>query len=76
MSKQQLDMWAKRRDEVAALVGQLQPEEALEVLQHVVSDCADERTLAPVLIGTIRGIVELRQDLQRWRTEGGRGNAE
>jgi hypothetical protein len=76
MSEQQLDMWAERRGELAVLVGQLQPEEAIEVLQRVVSDCADERTLAPVLIGTIRGIVERRQDVQRWRTEGGRGNAE
>jgi hypothetical protein len=41
----------------------------------VVSECESSSHLAPVLIGTIRGIVERRHDVQRWRTEGGRGNA-
>lgn len=38
MSEQPLDLWAERRGEVAVLVGQLRPEEALEVLQRVVMD--------------------------------------
>ncbi len=75
MSERELDIWAERRGEVAVLVGQLQPEEALEVLQHVVSECENSSHLAPVLIGTIRGIVERRQAVQRWRNEGGRGKA-
>ena len=58
MSEQPLDLWAERRGEVAVLVGQLRPEEALEVLQRVVTDCMEERTLAPILIGSIRGMVE------------------
>jgi hypothetical protein len=73
---QLVDIWVERRGEIAVLVGQLQPEEALEVLQRVVTECENSSQLAPVLIGTIRGIVERRQDVQRWRTEGGRGNAE
>jgi hypothetical protein len=73
--EQLLDIWAERRGEVAILVGQLQPEEALEVLECVVSECECSSYLAPVLIGIIRGIVERRQDVQRWRTEGGRGKA-
>jgi hypothetical protein len=76
MSEREIDIWAERRGEVAILVGQLQPEEALEVLQRVVSECESSSHLAPVLIGTIRGIVERRQAVQRWRSEGGRGNAE
>jgi hypothetical protein len=71
-----LDIWVERRGEIAVLVGQLQPEEALEVLQRVVTECESSSQLAPVLIGTIRGVVERRQDVQRWRTEGGRSSAE
>jgi hypothetical protein len=73
--EQLVDIWVERRGEIAVLVGELQPEEALEVLRHVVTECESSSHLAPVLIGTIRGIVERRQDVQRWRTEGGRGNA-
>jgi hypothetical protein len=76
MEQQALDIWAERRGEIAVLVGEIQPEEALEVLQRVVSECTSSSYLAPVLMGTIRGIVERRQDVQRWRTEGGRGSAE
>ena len=72
--EQLVDIWAERRGEIAVLVGELQPVEALEVLQRVVSECENSSHLAPVLIGTIRGIVERRHDIQRWRTEGGRGN--
>jgi hypothetical protein len=71
MTEQQLDLWAERRDELARLVGQLQPEEALEVLWRVVAECADERTLAPMLVGTIRGVLERRNAEQRWQNEGG-----
>jgi hypothetical protein len=65
MTEQELDLWAERRDELARLVGQLQPEEALEVLWRVVAECADERTLAPMLVGTIRGVLERRNAEQR-----------
>jgi hypothetical protein len=60
MTEQQQDLWAERRGELAVLVGQLQPEEALEVLRRVVEDCAEGRQVAPALMGTIRGIVERR----------------
>lgn len=56
--EQPLDLWAERRGEVAVLVAQLSPSEALEVLSRVVIDCPDSTMLAPVLIGSIRGIVE------------------
>jgi hypothetical protein len=62
MTEQQLDLWAERRHDVAALVEQLSPSEALEVLSRVVADCTDATMLAPILIGTIRGIVERRED--------------
>jgi hypothetical protein len=62
MTEQPLDVWAERRQEVAALVGQLSPSEALEALSHVVKDAADSTMLAAVLIGTLRGIVERRED--------------
>ena len=65
MSEQPLDLWAERRGEVAVLVGQLRPEEALEVLQRVVTDCMEERTLAPILIGSIRGMVERERGSRR-----------
>ena len=60
MTEQQLDLWAERREEVAALIRQLQPEEAIEVLERVVFECAEGRQVAPTLIGTIRGIIERR----------------
>ena len=58
MTQQPLDLWAERRGEVAILVGQLSPSEALEVLSRVVMDATDSTMLAPVLIGCIRGVVE------------------
>ena len=58
MTEQPLDLWAERRGEVAVLVGQLSPSEALEVLSRVVADATDSAMVAPVLIGCIRGIVE------------------
>jgi hypothetical protein len=60
MTEQRLDLWAARRGEVAVLVGQLSPSEALEILSRVVADAADSTMLAPVLIGCIRGVVERR----------------
>jgi hypothetical protein len=60
MTEQQLDLWAERRSEIAALVEQLSPSEALEVLSRVVNDAADSTMLPAVLIGTVRGIVERR----------------
>ena len=66
--EQQLDLWAERRGEVAVLVGQLSPSEALEALSRVVMDCPDSTMLAPVLIGTIRGIAERRGDASRTET--------
>jgi hypothetical protein len=56
--EQPIDLWAERRGEVAVLVGQLSPSEALEVLSRVVMDATDSAMLAPVLIGCIRGVVE------------------
>jgi hypothetical protein len=44
-------------------MGKLRPEDALEVLQRVVVACENSSHLAPVLIGTIRGIVE-RQEVE------------
>ena len=58
MTEQELDLWVERRQEVAALVEQLSPSEALEVLSRVVNDAANSTMLASVLIATIRGIVE------------------
>ena len=58
MTEQLLDLWAERRGEVAVLVGQLSPSEALEVLSRVVMDATASTMLAPVLIGCIRGVVE------------------
>lgn len=60
MAEQKLDIWAERRGEVALLIRQLTPEDALEVLARVVAECQDASTLAPLLIGTIRGMVERR----------------
>jgi hypothetical protein len=58
--EQQLDLWAEQRGEVAVLVGQLQPGEALEILRRVVTECTEGRQVVPMLLGTIRGIVERR----------------
>ena len=58
MPVQSRDLWADRRGEVAVMVGQLSPSEALEVLSRVVADATDSTMLAPVLIGCIRGVVE------------------
>jgi hypothetical protein len=58
MTEQPQDLWAERRGEVAVLVGQLSPSEALEVLSRVVMDATDSTMLAPVLIGCIHGVVE------------------
>jgi hypothetical protein len=62
MTEQPSDVWAERRSDIAALVEQLSPSEALEVLSRVVKDAADSTMLAVVLIGTIRGIVERRTE--------------
>jgi hypothetical protein len=61
MTEPKLDLWAERRHEVAALVAQLSPSEALEVLSRVVAECTDATMLAPILLGMIRGIVERRE---------------
>ena len=58
--EQQLDLWAEQRGEIAVLVGQLQPGEALEILRRVVMECTEGRQVVPMLLGTIRGIVERR----------------
>jgi len=58
MTEQSRDLWADRRGEVAVLVGQLSPSDALEVLARVVADATDSTMVAPVLIGCIRGVVE------------------
>jgi hypothetical protein len=58
MTEQRLDLWTERRGEVAVLVGQLSPSEALEILSHVVADATDSTMVALVLIGCIRGVVE------------------
>jgi hypothetical protein len=58
--KQQIDLWAEQRGEAAVLVGQLQPGEALEILQRVVTECTEGRQVVPVLLGTIHGVVERR----------------
>jgi hypothetical protein len=58
MTEQPLDLWAERRGEVAVLVAQLSPSEALEVLSRVVANATDSTILAPILIGCIRDAVE------------------
>jgi hypothetical protein len=58
MTEQSLDLWAQRRGEVAVLVDQLSPSEALEVLARIVTDATDSTMLAPVLIGCIHDVVE------------------
>ena len=58
--EQELDLWAEQRGEAAVLVGQLQPGEALEILRRVVMECTEGRQVVPMLLGTLRGIVERR----------------
>ena len=58
MPEQSRDLWAERRGEVAVLVSQLSPSEALEVLSRVVKDATDSTMLVPILISCIRGVVE------------------
>jgi hypothetical protein len=55
-----IDLWAEQRGEVTVLVGQLQPGEAREILRRVVLECTVGRQVVPMLLGTIRGIVERR----------------
>jgi hypothetical protein len=59
--EQELDLWAEQRGEAAVLVGQLRPGEALEILRRVVIECSEGRQVVPMLLGTIRGIVERRE---------------
>jgi hypothetical protein len=59
--EQSIDLWAEQRGEIAVLVGQLQPGESLEILRRVVTECAEGRQVVPMLLGTIRGIVERRE---------------
>jgi hypothetical protein len=58
--EQQIDLWAEQRGEVAILVGQLQPGESLEILRRVVMECTEGSQVVPMLLGTIRGVVERR----------------
>jgi hypothetical protein len=58
--EQELDLWAEQRGEAAVLVGQLQPGEAREILRRVVIECTEGRQVVPMLLGTIRGVVERR----------------
>jgi hypothetical protein len=58
--EQAIDLWAEQRGEVAVLVGQLQPGEALEILRRVVMECTEGRQVVPMLLGTLRGVVERR----------------
>jgi hypothetical protein len=56
----QIDLWAEQRGEIAVLVGQLQPGEALEILRLIVMECTEGRQVVPMLLGTVRGVVERR----------------
>jgi hypothetical protein len=58
--EQALDLWAEQRGEAAVLVGQLQAGEALEILRRVVTECTEGRQVVPMLLGTLRGVVERR----------------
>ena len=49
--EQPLDLWAEQHGEVAVLVGQLQPGEALEILRRVVIECTEGRQVVPMLLG-------------------------
>jgi hypothetical protein len=51
----QIDFWSEQRGEVAVLVGQLLPGEALEILKRVVMECTEGQQAVPMLLGTIRG---------------------
>lgn len=53
MSARTPDLWTEQRDEIAVLIRQLQPNETLEVLQHIATRCPDEQVLVPMLIGII-----------------------
>lgn len=57
---QETDLWTEQRGEAAVLIGQLHPREALEILRRVVTECTEGRQVVPVLLGTIRGVVERR----------------
>jgi hypothetical protein len=54
------DTWAEQRGEAAVVVGQLQPGEALEIVRRVVAECTEGRQVVPMLMGTLRGVVEWR----------------
>ena len=58
--EQEIDLWAEQRGEAAVLVGQLQAGEALEILRRVVLECTEGRQVVPMLLGTLRGVVERR----------------
>jgi hypothetical protein len=58
MPDQPADLWQERRGETALLVGQLTPDQALEVLQRLIAECTEGRQVVPALMGTIRGIIE------------------
>ena len=58
--EQEIDLWAEQRGEAAVLVGQLQAGEALEILRRVVMECTEGRQVVPMLLGTLRGVVERR----------------
>ena len=58
--EQEIDLWSEQRGEAAVLVGQLQAGEALEILRRVVMECTEGRQVVPMLLGTLRGVVERR----------------
>jgi len=58
--EQAIDLWAEQRGEAAILVGQLQLGEAQEILRRVVMECSEGRQVVPMLLGTLRGVVERR----------------
>ena len=55
-----IDLWAERRAELAELLEQLTPEQALEVLQTVVRECERGADLGAYLSGTIEGMANRR----------------
>src|SRR5437899_1895661 len=56
--EQAIDLWAEQRGEAAGVVGQLRPGEALEIVRRVVAECTEGRRVVPMLLGTLRGVVE------------------
>jgi hypothetical protein len=58
MTEQLRDLWSERRGETAVLVGQLTPEQALEVLRRVVEDCTEGNQVPAAMMGYIRGVIE------------------